>query len=269
MAVVKCLVEGSSIRATVRMTGAARNAVTKLLVDLGAACSEYQDRVLRDLPFRRLQADEIRGFSNSKARNAPEEQRSEFGWGDLWTWTTIDAHTKLVPCWLIGDRSAATAIELMDDLRGRLANRVQLTTDGHRAYLEAVEGAFGSNIDYAQIIKLYGTDSEADTRYSPAKCLGVEKHRISGNPRLAHVSTSYVERQNLTMRMGMRRFTRLTNAFSRKVENLAAAVSLHFMYYNFARPHKSLANPYPRTPAMAAGVTDHIWKIEEIVALLG
>ena len=268
-AVVRCLVEGNSIRATVRLTGVAKNTVTKLLVDLGAACSEYQDRVLRDLSCRLLQADEIWSFCNAKARNVPEEHRGEFGWGDVWTWTAIDADTKLIPAWLVADRSSASAIALMDDLRGRLANRVQLTTDGHRAYLEAVEGAFGSNVDYAQIIKLYGNDPEPDKRYSPAKCLGVEVHRISGNPRPADVSTSYVERQNLTMRMGMRRFTRLTNAFSRKVENLAAAVSLHFMYYNFARSHKTLANPYPQTPAMAAGVSDHVWKNEEIVALLG
>ena len=268
-AVVRCLVEGNSIRSTVRLTGVAKNTVTKLLVDLGAACSEYQDRVLRDLSCRLIQADEIWSFSNAKARNVPEEHRGEFGWGDVWTWTAIDADTKLVPAWLVADRSSASAIALMDDLRGRLANRVQLTTDGHRAYLEAVEGAFGSNIDYAQIIKLYGTDPEADTRYSPAKCLGIKVEEISGHPDHAAISTSYVERQNLTMRMGMRRFTRLTNAFSRKVENLAAAVSLHFMYYNFARPHKTLANPYPRTPAMAAGVADHVWRIEEIVALLG
>ena len=268
-AVVRCLVEGNSIRATVRLTGVAKNTVTKLLVDLGAACSEYQDRVLRDLSCRLLQADEIWSFCNAKARNVPEEHRGEFGWGDVWTWTAIDADTKLIPAWLVADRSSASAIALMDDLRGRLANRVQLTTDGHRAYLEAVEGAFGSNVDYAQIIKLYGNDPEPDKRYSPATCLGVEVHRISGTPRLADVSTSYVERQNLTMRMGMRRFTRLTNAFSRKVENLAAAVSLHFMYYNFARSHKTLANPYPQTPAMAAGVSDHVWKNEEIVALLG
>jgi IS1 family transposase len=225
--------------------------------------------VLRDLSCRLIQADEIWSFCNAKARNVPEEHRGEFGWGDVWTWTAIDADTNLIPAWLVADRSAASAIALMDDLRGRLTNRVQLTTDGHRAYLEAVEGAFGSNIDYAQIIKLYGNDPEPEKRYSPATCLGVEVHRISGNPRLADVSTSYVERQNLTMRMGMHRFTRLTNAFSQKVENLAAAVSLHFMYYHFARPHKTLANPYPRTPAMAAGVADHVWKVEEIVGLLG
>jgi IS1 family transposase len=267
-AVVRCLVEGNSIRATVRLTGVAKNTVTKLLVDLGAACSEYQDRVLRDLPCRRIQADEIWSFCRAKAKNVPEERQGEFGWGDVWTWTAIDADTKLVPAWLVADRSAYSAIRLMNDLRRRLANRVQLTTDGHRPYLEAVEHAFGSDIDYAQLFKLYGNDPEPDKRYSPAKCLGVEVHPITGNPQRADVSTSYVERQNLTMRMGMRRFTRLTNAFSRKVENLAAAVSLHFCYYNFARPHKTLANPYPRTPAMAAGVADHVWKIEEIVGLL-
>jgi IS1 family transposase len=250
------------------MTGVALNTVTKLLVDLGAACSEYQDRTLRDLPCRYLQADGIWSFVNAKARNVPQAHRDEFGWGDVWTWTAIDRETKLVPSWYVGDRSAQSAIVLMDDLRSRLAGRVQLTTDGHKAYIEAVEGAFGGDVDYAQIVKLYGVDPEADHRYSPAKCLGSQVTRISGTPDLAEVGTSHVERQNLTMRMGMRRFTRLTNAFSRKVENLAAAVSLHFMYYNFARPHMSLAKPYPRTPAMAAGVSDHVWKIDEIVALL-
>jgi len=267
-AVVRCLVEGNSIRATVRITGVAKNTVTKLLVDLGAACSEYQDRTLRNLPCRYLQADEIWSFCNAKARNIPEAHRGDPEWGDVWTWTTIDRETKLVPSWFVGDRSSSSAIVLMDDLCSRLAGRIQLTTDGHKAYIEAVEGAFGGDVDYAMLVKLYGVDPEADHRYSPAKCLGSQVTRISGAPELAEVGTSHVERQNLTMRMGMRRFTRLTNAFSRKVENLAAAVSLHFMYYNFARPHMSLANPYPRTPAMAAGVSDHAWKIEEIVALL-
>ena len=268
VAVVKALVEGTSIRGTTRLTGVAKNTIVKLLVDLGAACSEYQDRVLRDLTCRRIQADEIWSFCNAKAKNVPEAHRGEFGWGDVWTWTAIDADTKLVPSWLVGGRSGADAIALMDDLRGRLANRVQLTTDGHHPYLEAVEGAFGGNIDYAMLIKLYGNDPEAEKRYSPAKCLGIKVEEVSGSTDPAAISTSYVERQNLTMRMGMRRFTRLTNAFSRKVENLAAAVSLHFMFYNFARPHKTLANPYPRTPAMAAGVADHVWRIDEIVALL-
>lgn len=268
-AVVRCLVEGNSIRATVRITGVAKNTVTKLLVDLGAACSEYQDRVLRDLPCQHLQADEIWSFCNSKARNVPEAHRGDPEWGDVWTWTVIDRDSKLVPTWYVGDRSAISAVMVMDDLRSRLAGRIQLSTDGLHAYINAVQDAFGDDVDYAQIVKFYGVDPEADHRYSPAKCLGQQVTRITGVPDIAQVGTSHVERQNLTMRMGMRRFTRLTNAFSRKVENLAAAVSLHFMYYNFARPHMSLATPYPRTPAMAAGVSDHVWKIEEIVALLG
>jgi IS1 family transposase len=268
-AVVRCLVEGNSIRATVRITGVAKNTVTKLLVDLGAACSEYQDKTLRNLPCRYLQADEIWSFCNAKARNVPDEHRGDPQWGDVWTWTTIDRETKLVPSWFVGDRSSSSAIVLMDDLRSRLAGRIQLTTDGHKAYVEAVEGAFGGDVDYAMLVKIYGSNDANDHKYSPAVCLGSTVHRISGTPELAEVGTSHVERQNLTMRMGMRRFTRLTNAFSRKVENLAAAVSLHFMYYNFARPHMSLAKPYATTPAMAAGVSDHVWKIEEIVALLG
>ena len=268
-AVVRCLVEGNSIRATVRITGVAKNTVTKLLVDLGAACSEYQDRVLRDLPCRYVQADENWSFCNAKARNVPVEHRDDPAWGDVWTWTTIDRETKLVPSWYVGDRSSAAAIVLMDDLRSRLAGRIQLTTDGHKAYMEAVEGTFGGDVDYARLIKLYGKDPRDDHKYSPATCIGSTVDPISGAPDPSEIVTSHVERQNLTMRMGMRRFTRLTNAFSRKVENLAAAVSLHFMYYNFARPHMSLATPYPRTPAMAAGVSDHVWRIEEIVALLG
>ena len=268
-AVVRCLVEGNSLRSTVRMTGAAKNTVVRLLVDLGAACSEYQDRVLRDLPCQHVEADEIWSFCKAKARNVPEEHRGEFGWGDVWTWTTIDVETKLVPTWAVGDRSAGMAHDVMADLRSRLRSRVQLTTDGNTMYINAVEDEFAADVDYAQLIKLYGTDpADDEKRYSPAKCIGMDVRRVNGEPDPSHVCTSHVERQNLTMRMGMRRFTRLTNAFSRKVENLAAAVSLHFMYYNFARPHKGLANPYPRTPAMAAGVSDHVWKIEEIVALV-
>jgi IS1 family transposase len=266
--VVKCLVEGNSIRATVRLTGVAKNTVVKLLVDLGAACSAYQDQTLRDLPCRHVQADEIWAFCKAKAKNVPREHQGEFGWGDVWTWTAIDPESKLMITWLLGGRSAADAFELMTDLKSRLSHRVQLTTDGYRAYLEAVEGSFGTEIDYATLTKLYGSDPEGEKRYSPAKCIGLESRDIQGSPDPRAISTSHVERQNLTMRMGMRRYTRLTNAFSRKVENLGAAVSLHFMHYNFARPHTSLKNPYPRTPAMAAGVTDHVWKIEEIVALL-
>jgi IS1 family transposase len=198
----------------------------------------------------------------------PEEHQGEFGYGDVWTWTALDAETKLVPTWLVGERSVEDATAFISDLASRLANRVQLTTDGHRPYLQAVESAFGADIDYAMLVKLYGSDPEPQKRYSPARITGTRTQTITGDPDPGHVSTSYVERQNLTMRMGMRRFTRLTNAFSKKVENLAAAVALHYMHYNFARPHKTLSKPYPTTPAMAAGITDHVWTLEEIVGLL-
>ena len=272
--VVGCLTEGMSIRATVRVTGAAKNTITKLLVDLGAACADYQDVTLRNLPCERLQCDEIWSFCHSKAKNVPAEHDGEFGYGDVWTWTAICADTKLVPSWLVGRRDTEDATAFIADLAGRLASRVQLTTDGHRPYLSAVEAAFGSDIDYAMLVKLYGSPTGAgdERRYSPAVCTGTDKRPITGNPDRAAVSTSYVERQNLTIRMGMRRFTRLTNGFSKKVENLAAAVSLHFMHYNFARPHMTLTkarNGYPTTPAMAAGVTDHVWTLTEIIELLG
>lgn len=266
--IIGCLVEGMSIRATCRVTGAAKNTVTKLLVDLGAACSAYMDETLRDLPSHRIECDELWSFCYSKAKNVPQEHEGEWGFGDVWTWTAIDADSKLVPTFLVGRRDAADAYCFMTDLAGRLKHRVQLTTDGHRPYLTAVEGAFGGEIDYAMLQKLYGSAPEADTRYSPAVCIGVDVRVVQGDPDPDLISTSYVERQNLTMRMGMRRLTRLTNAFSKKIENLAAAVALHFMHYNFARPHKSLANPYPRTPAMAAGVADHVWSLEEIAGLL-
>ena len=266
--VVKCLVEGNSIRATVRMTGAAKNTVVKLLADLGSACLDYQDKVLRNLPCKHLQCDEVWSFCYSKAKNVPEEHKGEFGYGDVWTWTALDADTKLVPCWHIGGRYNQAAHAFIKDLASRLSSRVQLTTDGHYPYVEAVDYAFGAKIDYAMLVKLYGDNPEGQKRYSPAKCNGGIKQKVVGDPEDKHISTSYVERQNLTMRMSMRRFTRLTNAFSKKVENLMHAVSLHFMYYNFCRPHTSLKNPYPRTPAMAAGVTDHVWKIEEIISLI-
>jgi IS1 family transposase len=266
--IIGCLVEGMSIRATVRITGAAKNTVTKLLVDLGKACSEYQDKVLRDLPCKYLQFDEIWSFVYAKEKNVPEEHADEFGYGDVWTWVALDAETKLVPSWFVGDRDGEDAKVFVSDVASRLANPVQLTTDGHRAYLEAVEQAFGAGIDYAVLYKLYGTEQPNERRYSPAKFVSTEKKIFQGKPDPDHISTSYVERQNLTMRMGMRRFTRLTNGFSKKVENLACAVSLHFMYYNFARPHKSLSDPYPKTPAMAVGVTDHAWSLEEIAKLL-
>ncbi|HVA22223.1 MAG TPA: DDE-type integrase/transposase/recombinase [Candidatus Micrarchaeia archaeon] len=269
VAVVKALVEGNSILATVRMTGVAKNTITKLLVDLGDGCAAYQDEAFRGLTCQRIECDEIWSFCYAKAKNVPEPLEGQFGFWDVWTWVAIDADSKLVPTWLVGDRGTVDAKVFMTDLAERLSTRVQLTTDGHRPYLEAVESAFGSEIDYAVLQKLYGSDPGAEKRYSPAQCMGVDVHKIKGRPNPTLISTSYVERQNLTMRMGMRRFTRLTNAFSKKVENLAAAVSLHFMHYNFARSHTSLANPYPRTPAMAAGVADHVCSVEEIVSLLG
>ena len=263
--VIAALVEGNSIRSIVRMTGVAKNTVTKLLVDVGAACSKCQDRAMRNLPCKRLQADEIWSFCYSKAKNVPADKQGQFGYGDVWTWTAICADTKLIPTWYVGDRGAGSAWEFMRDLAPRLAERVQLTTDGHRVYLEAVDEAFRGNIDYAMLQKIYGRDeSEPETRYSPAKCNGAKKAIQSGNPDPDHISTSYAERANLTMRMSMRRFTRLTNAFSKKVENLAAAVSLHFMHYNFVRIHQTLRV----SPAMAAGVTDRLWSMSDIVHVL-
>lgn len=260
--VVACLVEGNSIRATVRMTGVAKNTVSKLLTDLGTVCSVHQDRVMRDLPCERIQCDEIWTFVGAKRKNVPPEKRDEYG--DVWTWVALDADTKLVPTYRVGGRDIGVASAFMADLAKRLRYRVQLTTDGHGAYLVAVKNAFGNEIDYGQLVKLYGPDPAEERRYSPPVCTSITASVITGDPDPEHISTSYVERQNLTMRMSMRRFTRLTNAFSKKVENLAAAVSLHFMHYNFCRVHKSLGT----TPAVAAGVTDHVWTIHEIIALL-
>ena len=262
--VVAALVEGNSIRATVRMTGVAKNTIVKLLADLGMACAEYQDRVFKNLPCKRIQCDEIWSFCHAKEKNVPKDKKGIFGYGDVWTFTSICADTKLVPAWHIGRRDLENATMFMKELASRLAHRVQLTTDGHKMYLEAVESAFGSEIDFSQLIKIYGTPQESEKRYSPAQCIGTEKHKIMGNPNDKKISTSYVERQNLTMRMNMRRFTRLTNAFSKKIENLSHAVALHFMYYNFCRIHQSLRI----TPAMAAGVTDRLWEIEDILNLL-
>lgn len=264
--VVAALVEGNSIRATCRMTGAAKGTVLKLLVDLGSACERYQDVTLRDLKCRRIQCDEIWAFCYAKAKNVPEEHAGEWGYGDLWTWTAIDAETKLVPSWAVGRRDAFTGHAFIRDLASRMAHRVQLTTDGHKVYLEAVEGAFGADVDYAMLVKMYGGDSgrESEARYSPAQCLGTRTVCIAGRPAPEHISTSFSERQNLTMRMSMRRFTRLTNAFSKKVDNHKAAVALHYMHYNFARIHQTLRV----TPAMEAGISDHVWSIEEIVGLL-
>jgi IS1 family transposase len=265
--IIKVLCEGNSIRSTARITGVAINTVVKLLRDVGAACLEYQDKAMRNLSCKNIQCDEIWSFCYAKQKNVPEDKQGQFGYGDVWTWTAIDADTKLVASWFVGLRDADCAIEFMNDLKSRLAGRVQLTTDGHKVYLIAVEKAFGSEIDYAMLVKLYGQETEPDKRYSPANCIAAEKHAVRGNPDASLVSTSYVERQNLTMRMSMRRFTRLTNAFSKKLENHEYAIALYFMHYNFARTHKSLSNPYPQTPAMAAGVSDHVWTIEEIARL--
>jgi IS1 family transposase len=262
--VITALVEGNSLRATCRMTGVARMTVMKLLVDVGTACYRYQNKRLKNLQTRRVQCDEIWSFCYAKQGNLLKRKRGKLGYGDVWTYVAIDADTKLVPCWLVGLRTARYANEFISDLKRRVINRVQLTTDGHRMYLNAVDDVFGDDIDYAMLVKLYGADPEGDKRYSPSECLGTETHVIKGNPDPRQISTSFVERQNLTMRMAMRRFTRLTNGFSKKIDNLKHAVALHYMYYNFARVHKTLGV----TPAMAAGVADHAWTLEEIIGLI-
>lgn len=263
--IVSALVEGNSLRATARLCDVAFNTVLKLLPDIGRACATYQDRAFRNLTCKRLQCDEIWSFCYAKQKNVPKDKQGHFGYGDIWTWVAIDADTKLVPCWLVAERNLTAATAFMQDLARRLKHRVQLTTDGHKAYLEAVEGVFGSEIDYAMLVKIYGNDQEPrEVRYSPAVCLAAQAVRIQGKPDPKYVSTSFAERQNLTMRMSMRRFTRLTNGLSKKVENHAYHVALHYMHYNFARIHKTLRV----TPAMEAGVSNHIWSIEEIVRLL-
>jgi len=261
--VVACICEGNSIRATVRLTGISKNTITRLLVELGDACIDYQDRTLRNLKCKRIQCDEIWSFIYAKEKNVPAEMKGKFGVGDVWTWTAIDADTKLIPSFMLGNRDARTANAFIDDLKDRLASRIQLTTDGLRVYLDAVEGAFGADVDYAQLVKIYGASQE-ETRYSPAECIGCETKRVQGNPDPDHISTSYVERQNLSMRMHMRRFTRLTNAFSKKLKNHLATVAVYFMYYNFGRIHQTLRI----TPAMEAGVSDHVWSYDEIIGLL-
>lgn len=261
---VSALVEGNSIRSVCRMTGIARNTISSLLVDLGTACAEYQDKALQNLRCRRIQCDEIWAFCYAKDKNVPTDKQGQFGYGSIWTWTALDADTKLIASWMVGTRDAESAHMFMQDLVGRLANRVQLTTDGHKPYLEAVDYAFGGDVDYGQLVKIYGGPDEPEKRYSPAKFVKAERRPITGDPSSKHISTSFVERQNLTMRMHMRRFTRLTNGFSKKVENHIAAVSLHFMYYNFVRVHQTLRV----TPAMAAGVTDRLWEVNDIIRLL-
>ena len=254
--IVGMLIEGLSLRATSRLADVSINTVTKLLVDVGSASADYQDKTLRNLECKRIQCAEVWCFCYAKEKNVPEKKKGHFGYGDVWTWTAICADTKLVPSFMVGNRDGQTAKVFISDLAGRLAHRVQLTTDGLKAYLDAVEDSFGADIDYAMLSKIYNASQE-ETRYSPAVCVGCETKVVMGNPDSGHISTSYVERQNLTMRMGMRRFTRLTNAFSKKVENHACQVALHFMHYNFARIHKTLRV----TPAMEAGVSDHVWTL--------
>jgi IS1 family transposase len=260
--VVRCLVDGNSMRATARIAGVARNTIDKLLIELGSACSEYQDTTLRNLTCKRIQVDEIWAFCYCKEKNVGEGMVD--GAGDAWTWAAIDADTKLVPCWTIGKRDPVTADVFVSDLASQLADRVQLTSDGLKTYFNAIVRAFGEGVDYARLVKVYGIDPEGEKRYSPAICTSCKKEAVIGDPDPKHISTSYIGRQNLTMRMGIRRFTRLTNAFSKKIENHAAAVSLHMMYYNFGRKHMTLGT----SPAVAAGIADHVWSVEEIVGLL-
>jgi IS1 family transposase len=264
--ILHLLCEGSSIRAVTRLTGASKNTVSKLLVDAGRACAAYQDRVLRNLTCKRIQVDEIWSFVRVKHNNMAKAKVVSRDAGDVWTWIGLDADTKLIASFYVGDRSYGAARDFIGDLAERLASRVQLTSDGHRAYLKAVEEAFGDDIDYARLVKIYGQENQKtpERRYSPAVCIGAEKHTVTGNPDPDHISTSYVERQNLTMRMSMRRFTRLTNGFSKKIENHACAVALHSMFYNFVRIHQTLKV----TPAMAAGVTDRLWEMTDLVEMI-
>jgi len=262
--ILAMMVEGVSIRSISRLTGASKNTIVKLLADAGQACSAYQDKTLRNLPCKRLQLDEIWSFVYAKAKNVPVEMQGKFGVGDVWTWTAIDADTKLIPSWYVGTRDGEAAKVFVNDLASRLATRVQVTTDGHAAYLEAIDDAFGIDVDYAQLVKVYGVPPEAEKRYSPPECIGAKPNPVTGNPDPKHISTSYAERANLSMRMGMRRFTRLTNAFSKKVENHVYALSIYFMHYNFVRVHQTLRV----SPAMAAGVSSKLWSMEDVVAVV-
>jgi IS1 family transposase len=263
-AVIAALVEGVSINATSRMTGVAKHTILRLLRNIGCACAAFHNAHVRNLRVRRVQADEIWAFVYGKDKNLTMEQ-VQAGAGSVWTWTAIDADTKLIVSYTLGDRGADTAKAFMQDVASRISNRIQLTTDGHRMYADAVEDAFGADIDYAMLVKLYGVSSEnPESRYSPATCIGCRTGVLAGSPDPDHISTSFVERSNLSMRMGMRRFTRLTNAFSKKVENHGHMVALYFMHYNFVRVHKTLRV----TPAMEAGIADHVWSCEELVALL-
>jgi IS1 family transposase len=262
--ILHLLCEGMSIRAITRVTSASKTTVSKLVVDAGTAAAWYQDRVFQSLSCKRLQIDEIWGFVGAKQKNVPTMKTPIKDAGDAWLWLATDAQTKLVPCWHVGTRDGRAAMEFIDDLASRLASRVQITTDGLRAYVDAIDTAFGGEVDFAQLVKIYGPAPEGPRRYSPAECLGAVKTAIQGDPDMAHVSTSYAERNNLNVRMHTRRMTRLTNAFSKKLENHAHAMALHFLYYNFVRIHTTLKT----TPAMAAGVTDRLWEVADMVDVL-
>jgi IS1 family transposase len=259
--IIAALIEGNSINATCRMLGVGKHTVLRLLEVAGCACAAYHEANVRNLRVKRAQCDEVWSFIYGKQKNVTPEQMAE-GAGDCWTWTAIDADTKLIISYMLGDRGASTA--RIEDMAGRIINRIQLTTDGHRVYAEAVENAFGSEIDYAMLVKIYGASNDGESRYSPATCIGCRAGVLSGSPDPKHISTSYVERQNLSMRMGMRRFTRLTNGFSKKFKNHAHQVALYFFHYNFCRVHTTLRV----TPAMEAGLTDHVWALTELCSLL-
>lgn len=251
------------MRSTSRMTGASMCAVMKFVADVGRVCADYQDLIFVNLKCKRIQCDEIWSFVGAKAKNASAENKAK-GWGDAWTWVAIDTETKLVPCWLVGPRDAETAMEFIHDLKDRLTSRVQLTTDGNKAYIGAIDNAFKNDVDFAQLVKLYGNVPADQVRYSPAACIGIRKNTMTGRPDERHISTSYIERQNLTMRMNMRRFTRLTNGHSKKLENHGAAIALFYMHYNFCRVHATLKT----TPAMAAGVADRVFGLVDIADML-
>lgn len=263
--ILNMMVEGMSIRSISRMAGTSKNTIVKLLADAGEACSQYQDEHLRNLTCKRLQLDEIWSFVGAKEKNVPKDQKGN-GRGDVWTWTALDADTKLIASWMVADRSGDAAREFVCDLSGRLANRVQITTDGHRAYIDAVDAAFAGEVDYAMLEKVYHEEGsqKGPRRYSPGRMVRTYQTCCAGNPEKKHISTSYVERQNLNIRMGLRRFTRLTNAFSKKVDNHVHALAIYFMHYNFVRIHQTLRV----TPAMAAGVTTKLWSMEDVVAVV-
>ena len=263
VAVISALVEGCSVRSTVRMTGVSKGAVLRLLVSVGAACADYQNRVIRNVAAKRVQVDEIWSFVGCKEKNVTAAKMEAGACGDVWTFTAIEAQTKLVISWMVGRRDAGCATAFLQDVESRLSNRIQLTTDGHKMYLVAVPDALAEAVDYAQLVKVYGNDPEGQKRYSPAQCLSTKRVDIIGSPNHQHISTSYVERQNLNMRMNMRRFTRLTNAFSKKIENHVAMIALFHMHYNFVRVHQTLRV----TPAMEAGISQHVWSIQEVAAL--